>query len=78
MGSVQDSHPDNQQLYASINRDGIQKPQSTNISNFDEKPLENNTVNQLIDEYDKFDALNNLDKGETSVDSQDGVQAQKS
>ena len=78
MGSVQDSHPDNQQLYASINRDGIQKPQSTNISHFDEKTLENNTVNQLIDEYDKFDALNNLDKGETSVDSQDGVQAQKS
>ena len=30
-----------------------------------------------MDEYDKFDALNNLDKGETSIDEVEAVRAQK-
>jgi hypothetical protein len=30
-----------------------------------------------MDEYDKFDALNNLDKGEASIDEVDAVRAQK-
>ena len=70
-GSAHESQVDqnaSEDMLLSLTQDPSKLPQS-NPEASNDLPTQQ-TVNQLIDEYDKFDALNNLDKGETSIDEQ--------